>query len=259
MAEAPGVAYWVEPRPVWVYRHWMRGDDVLTADDASDSIKQYIRDRFQKFVDHRDAQRFCEKTPSNCLRIPFVQAVFPNARFILLLRDGRAVFRSTQEIRSSGTSLRRMWERLRESSPYDYPAYLSRLPWLWSRLIRQPMKFWGARPPGWKDWVRDDSPNVVVAKQWAATIGRALDDIQRIPSSQVVTVRYEDLVRDPQTTFASIQECISLADPQPVIEYLQRTSDPTREEKWHHELSDELLREIRPHVEPTLQRLGYAW
>jgi hypothetical protein len=35
------------------------------------------------------AIRLLEKTPKNCLRIPFLQALFPDARFVFLRRDGR--------------------------------------------------------------------------------------------------------------------------------------------------------------------------
>ena len=259
LARAPGVAYWVEPRPVWVYRNWLRPDDVLVASDATDAIKRHIRRRFAQHVARHGAARFCEKTPSNCLRIPFIREVFPEAKFVLLERDGRAVFRSTQEVQARGSSVQRMWQRVRESSPKDYPAYLSRLPWLWARLTGRPLRFWGVRPPGWRDWLENDSPQVVVAKQWAATINRALDDIQQLPASQFAVVRYEDLVRAPADVFATIQSCVALAEPGPVIEFLKESSDPSRETKWHEELSPELLDEIRPHLEPTLTRLGYAW
>ena len=152
-----------------------------------------------------------------------------------------------------------MWQRVGESSLRDYPAYLSRLPWLWARLTGRPLRFWGVRPPGWRKWLDEDSPRVVLAKQWAATVNQALDDIDKLPSDQWVAVRYEELVERPADVFDNVQSCVQLDDPEPVVEFLQRTSDPSREQKWHDELSADLLHEIRPHLGPTLERLGYDW
>ncbi|MBK7216095.1 MAG: sulfotransferase [Candidatus Promineofilum sp.] len=41
--------------------------------------------------------RLLEKTPENCLRLPFLQALFPDARVLFLVRDGRANVHSLLE------------------------------------------------------------------------------------------------------------------------------------------------------------------
>jgi len=258
-SQSPEVAYWPEPRPVWVYRHWFRPDDVLTAADATDPVKDYISRRFGRFVARHGAHRFCEKTPGNCLRIPFIHAVFPDARFVLILRDGRAVFRSTNQMRAGGPGWIRIAQRIRESSVVDYLAYVDRLPWLARKLMRRPLPFWGVRPPGWKEWLRTNSPHVVVARQWASTICRAIEDFEQLPENQKILIRYEDLTRNPAQTFDRIQAVVRLEKPKPVRDYLVGTADPARSAKWKRELPPDLLAEIRPYLEPTFRRLGYAW
>ena len=114
LSQAPELAYWPEPRQVWVYRNWFRDDDRLTEADATPPIARYIRSRFDRFTRRHSATRFCEKTPSNCLRVPFVREVLPDARFVLIIRDGRAVLRSTQEIHRQGVYYRRILDRLHE-------------------------------------------------------------------------------------------------------------------------------------------------
>ena len=258
-SQSPEIAYWPEPRPVWVYGHWFRRDDVLTADDASEPVKRYIRRRFARFVARRGAERFCEKTPGNCFRIPFIRAVFPDARFVLIVRDGRAVFRSTNEVRAGGPAWVRIRQRIRESSPLDYLAYVDRLPWLARKLAGRPLPFWGVRPPGWREWVRKYPPQVVVAKQWAAAVSQALEDFGHLPDSQKVLIRYEELTREPAEVFDRLQAVVGLRRPEPVREYLVRTADPARSEKWKNELPAGLLAEIRPYLEPAFERLGYVW
>lgn len=86
----PDVVYWEEPKHIWRHRHAYRRHDVLTADDATPAIKQYIRREFASYLRASGKRRFAEKTPSNCVRVPFVREVFPDALFIHLIRDGRA-------------------------------------------------------------------------------------------------------------------------------------------------------------------------
>ena len=121
-----GISYWPEPRQVWSYKNWHKPDDLLTSCDASVNIKEYIKQRFSKYVISNSGTRFCEKTPSNCLRIPFMYSIYPNGKFILIIRDGRAVYRSTREIRLKGPDWKRIWIRINESSIEELPAYFGR-------------------------------------------------------------------------------------------------------------------------------------
>lgn len=256
------VAYWVEPRHVWAYRNWFRPDDSLDESHASDSVVKYIRERFLQFTNAAGKTRFCEKTPSNCLRIPFIQRVFPDARYIFLIRDGRAVFRSTQEIQQGGIGWGRVGQRIRETSWRDLPAFADRLPWMFRKLTGRPLKFWGVRPPGWKEWLKSDSPAVMVAKQWAASITAADEAFASVPPEQVFRIRYEDLTSGDEESLQKMRDMLEfaeLSDGSRIAEQLRCSNAQRGEEKWKAEISDKLLEEIRPHLEPTLARFGYRW
>jgi len=101
LAEHPNVAFWDEPNHIWRHGHAYRRSAVLTAADATPRVASYIRGQFARRVQQMGRQRFAEKTPSNCFRIPFIREVFPDARFVHLLRDGRAV----------AVSARLQWQR----------------------------------------------------------------------------------------------------------------------------------------------------
>ncbi len=90
LKEHPAIAYWEEPKHIWRHRHAYRRHDVLTAADATPAVKRYITTQFAHYLEVSGKQRFAEKTPSNCLRVPFVREIFPDAQFIHLIRDGRA-------------------------------------------------------------------------------------------------------------------------------------------------------------------------
>ena len=231
----------------------------VVAEHATHSIVRYIRKRFARFVQQSEGIRLCEKTPSNCLRINFVTQVYPGAKIILLLRDGRAVFRSTQEIQKKGVDWSRIKQRIKESSIYDMPAYFSKIPWLFNKILRRPNRFWGVRPPGWKDWLKVDSPNVLLAKQWSASIERAKQDVDQLPDDQKLVLRYEEIMRDPESTASKLQQFLEISDPQNITKYLCETADGRRADAWKTSLSPELLEEVRPYMEQTLQKLGYQW
>jgi len=54
-------------------------------------LAEGIRQVFHLYAQMRGKTRYAEKTPMNVLHIPLLAAVFPEARFIHLIRDGRDV------------------------------------------------------------------------------------------------------------------------------------------------------------------------
>jgi hypothetical protein len=253
------VAYWSEPRQVWSYGNWSLPDDRLEAHHATERIQQHIRRRFERYTAARQRLRFCEKTPSNCLRIPFMQTIFPQGKFILLLRDGRAVFRSTDEIQQAGADWDRIWARIRESHWREWPAYWDRLRWIWKKLRGQRLEFWGVRPPGWQAWLDRLTPAQIIAQQWSDSITTALADFERLPAPQKIVLRYEDLVAQPQATMAQLVDFLQLSDGPQIVTQALATVQTGNSQRWVDELGAATLTEIRPIIEPTLTHLGYQW
>jgi hypothetical protein len=88
------VCYVEEPNIIWMYRNASSKDDCLTTDHASEKVIRYIRTQFSRKLRKSGAKTLLEKTPSNCLRLPFVRAVFPEAKFIFVERDIEDVAKS---------------------------------------------------------------------------------------------------------------------------------------------------------------------
>lgn len=73
----------------------------LTAEDATPEVAAQLRDRFARQLRDREnghlidlppearpaRLRLLEKTPKNALRIPFLRALYPDARFLFLYRE----------------------------------------------------------------------------------------------------------------------------------------------------------------------------
>jgi hypothetical protein len=113
--------------------------------------------------------RFVEKTPRNCLRVPFIHRVFPDARFIFLHRDARENISSLIEGWNSGR----------------FVSY---------RLDGDPWSF--ILPPNWQAMDRRDRARLA-AFQWKSANEYCLNDLARLPREQWISVGYSDLTANP--------------------------------------------------------------
>ena len=260
LSRAPGVAYWVEPRHIWTRGNAYRPDDVLAAKDATPRVAGAIRRRFAQFVSFHNAHRFAEKTPSNCLRVPFVHAVFPEAKVLLLVRDGRSVLRSTSEIQDKGVPGGRILQRMAQVPVWEWPAYGFQLgDALLAKALKRPLRYWGPRPPGWKEWVGADDRDVMLAKQWVGCVRAAVRDARSLPEGVVLEMRYEDILKDAKVWAERIAEFCELDAPGDFVAYVASSARPELADRWRGALDEGTLARVRPHMEPTLKELGYEW
>jgi hypothetical protein len=258
LAARDDVAFWDEPRHVWSWGNGFRPDDRLVAADATPRIKRHIRRTFERYARERNRPRFGEKTPSNCLRVPFVREVFPEAKLLMLIRDGRSVVASGERMRRVGPGWDRLRQRLRETRPWDLPAYLSRARWLIDKARGRPVRMWGVQPPGWREWVRQDPPLVILARQWASAVRHALTD-GRAVGGDYLEIRYETVVSEPRQTVQRIAEFLELPGAEGMVRAAERQARADRAEGWREGLTAEQLAVLRPHMEETLRWLGYQW
>jgi len=267
LSEHPDAAFAPEPRPVWVRGNAYKPDDRLTAADATPGIVARIHRAFNTMMREQGKPRLVEKTPSNCLRVPFLRAVYPQARILLVLRDGRSVVHSTADLQMSKGKWRNLLDRAKQMPPQEWPAETGRvLDMVRRRVLGQPMPIWGPRPPGWRQWVRDDHPDIVRAKQWSATILTAYRDAQALIEQAetngedpgVLIFRYEDLVSDPGPTLERILAFAELRD-DGLSQHFAGSVDHARFAKRKDANTSEQLERMKPYLEPALIELGYTW
>ena len=259
----PEVAYWHEPRYVWIWGNSHKPDDVLTEQDLTPKIKTHIEKKFSKYLTSQGKKRLCEKTPSNCLRIPFIHAAFPDAKIILILRDGRSIFRSTREKIVTNKGLGLNWKNVRRKAiqvpPWEWYLLLPRMGSFIKKMLGLKLKYTGVRPPGWKEQVGQLPINILIAKQWAKTIEIAVEEGRKLPPDNYLELRYEELLSAPEDQLSQLADFLEIENPGPILEYIRNTADPSRAYKWRNELDQETLNEVREIMEPTLSKLGYKW
>ena len=118
-----------EPRVTW--RHGNeRKTDMLLRGDARPKVKNFIRNAFAAETLGASKQSFVEKSPHNSLRLDFVKAVYPNARIVHIIRDGResiVSIRDHWQRFSVGIGRKQLQQRLREVDWKRAPYYAKEL------------------------------------------------------------------------------------------------------------------------------------
>lgn len=184
--------------------------------------------------------RLLEKTPENCLRLPFLQALFPDARIVFLTRDGRANVHSLME----------GWRQ-----PHLFPGYAVPEPVRIEGITRQRWAF--TLIPGWQGLL-SASLEEVCARQWTACNEAVLTYAQLPGALPLMTVRYEDLTGNPTDTLVRLASFLELEVEgipayQSGLPVVNVVSSPD-EDKWRTAAVESVL----PLLEPTMRKLGYT-
>lgn len=98
---------WDEVRSIGVLRYVNEGQPVPLPDDWANTPRNLaaVLDRVFRYFAHSQGKvRWCEKTPQHAQHILSLAAVFPKAKFVHMIRDGR----------DSAASFKRRWQRTPE-------------------------------------------------------------------------------------------------------------------------------------------------
>ncbi len=205
----PGWETWPcdEINLIWRHGNLDHPDDVLTPHMARRSVSRSIRAAFDKFARASGAEVVVEKTCANALRVPFVDAVLPEARYVYLVRDGRDVARSAAKRWTSKIEPRYLYKKLRYAPVSDIPRYGLRF--LGNRLHQarstdKRMAIWGPIFPEMQTMAREMPLLEVCAAQWAACVAASDAAFSGLTPEKSIRIYYEDLVRAPDETLAKV-------------------------------------------------------
>ena len=255
----PELAYWNEPRTVWTYAAPGRRHDVFDEDDARPGVIRYIRQRWLQYQRANGDRRVMEKTPSNVMRIPYVHRIFPEAKFVYILREPLANLSSSELKWRKPITRVHLLERFRETPKTQLHYYgwrLARDTFCSRVLKRKHVSVWGVRYPGIYDDIRTMSVEQVIAKQWVACCQQADRDLERVDPALVYRLRYEDFVENPVPVFERVLGHFDLQMTQGVADEINKMVDPNRRTKWRR-LDPSILAQCLPILEPEMRRQGY--
>lgn len=164
------------------------------------------------------------KRIANNRRIPLLSQIFPQARFIEIVRDGRAVAVSLSAVD--------WWET-------------SAIWWL------------GASPREWRLQGRD--PWELCARNWVEEVQIVRRGLAEVDPGQVLSLRYEDLVRDPPAVVEEVMTFSRLDVRAPEWRAaLGQVRFPNQNEAWRTKISASAQEVIESVQRGELEHYGYS-
>ena len=163
-------------------------------------------------------------------RIGFLHELFPDARFIHVYRDGRAVANSLLAV-----DFWRGWHG---------PAQ-----WRWGVLS----------PEHQDEWERHGKSFVALAGiQWKLLMDATTEASARIPAEQIMQIRYEDFVTDPVSRFRDVVKFCDLEWSPRFERAIASYTLETANSKWREDLTPAQRAILQAVLAESLLKYGYS-
>jgi hypothetical protein len=236
-SDLPGVGRlaWRRWRPseAWTFwGHHVPGFDRpcrdLTAADVLPSVARHVRELFERFPVGRRRRLLVKLT--GWPRMGLLSEIFPDALFIHVLRDGRAVVNSFMRVA--------FWDGWRGPSQ-----------WRWGALTE----------PEQAEWEGDDRSFVSLAAiQWKRLMDAFERAGERVAPGRLLELRYETLAADPVREFGRVLEFCGLPYPPSFRAAVERSGLRSTNFKWREDFTPEQQRVLESSLAGHLARWGYG-
>lgn len=199
----------------------------LRADDVTPEARDSIRAELAKLITPRRPRLLLKIT--GWPRAGFLHDVFPSARFIHFVRDGRSVAESL---------LRMPWWR-----GWGGPAS-----WRWGPLRSDEEQL----------WARHNRSFVALAGiQWKKLM-RAMETARvQVPTEQWSTIRYEDFCDDPAGALVAMQEFCGLSRSESFLRHVKGVAVKNQNRRWKESLEPEQQRILQDVLQDELDIYDY--
>lgn len=157
---------------IWEYHESNRVNYYLDEIHENPQMEQYLKQTIQKHLKYMGGKRFINKNPDNSMRLRYLHKLFPDAYFIHIIRDGRAVCSSILKARALAKEFFGSEHRHATS---------------------------GIKSQNWEEirHVWDTDPIVGSGMLWRSTIETIERDRTFIAPNRYLELRYEDFVAHP--------------------------------------------------------------
>lgn len=215
----------------------------LAAEQATPEVIQSMRRLYGGYMATVGARRVLDKYPELIFRVPFVRAIFPDARFLFLVRNGADTCRSVAS-----------WSaRHGSSTPAETLDWWGRDDRKWTLMVEQLVRSDTLLGPLADTIAGFERQPDRAAVEWILTM-REGRQLLRAHPDVVHEVRYEELVAAPVTTLRELLQFCDLDVDPLTLNYASATLQPGRRAGSPVDLHPEL----QPAFSATMRELGYA-
>ncbi len=232
--------------------HNTTANQVLVAETANPEFEAFYRDHIRKLLMLRKASRYLAKGNYNLTRCEYLLKLFPDARFVIAVRDPAWHIASLMKQHALFCAAEKEHPRAL--------AYMRRVGHFEFGLDRRPINAGDSAVAAavehcWKEGREVEG----WARYWNHLYGYVADSLEANAALRdaVLVVRYEDLCREPRATLAALFAHCRLGD---ADEQIARMAETIRFPSYYDPRFDaEELATIARHTEATARRFGYEF
>lgn len=200
LSQLRGIITWDcdEINPIWKYKNYNKTDELMPS-DLTPKIKKYIINEFDSLSKNQGV--ILEKTCANTLRPSFVNAIFPNAKFIYIYRNGFDCAISAKKKSKRFFDLSYQLKKLKYAPLISYPFLV------YEKLF---LRSWGPIYNGMNDDYKSLTDLQIVAKQWMKCNEKCIKFVSKLDSHQIFYINYDQFVQNPKYNFSKILDFINI-------------------------------------------------
>ena len=227
------------------HRHGEDDHFRLTARDATPELVADYHDAVRQALAASGKSQLVVKISTLSQQVDYVLAVFPDARFVQCVRDGRDTICSMEDLRQA------------LQAEQDHPRLLGPAP--------DPFSAWAAE--------RFAHPHLRAGCAWHYHVTRSFLDLRFAGDDRCLRLRYEDLVADPREMLSRVMQFIGLpfaaeqetavsattdVPAQPcALGFSHSQAKGPRKNRYLRDLAPEIRVLLSPLLAPSMQLMGY--
>jgi hypothetical protein len=182
-----------------------------------------LRERFARIRRRAGGRVLLSKRTANNRRIRYLAAVFPEARFVHLLRDGREVAHS-----------------------------LSAVEWWDDHRV-----WWDGRTA--REIEREGTPRLAIcARNWVRELEELRSQLADVPGRNVLELRYEDVLRNPVAQLERVVRFLGLDVSPAYLATIAGLGLKPTTARWDYQWNPQQLDCVLRETQPMLRQLGYS-
>lgn len=245
---------------IWKHGNVRVSTDELLKEHATPKVKKYIRREFDKISSATGSNCIVEKTCANSLRVGFVNEIFPEARYIFIVRDGMDAVGSAKERWRASLDIPYLMKKVRYVPLVDLPYYFSR--YMLNRLYKlisgeKRLASWGPTMAGMKDVVQNKGLLEACAFQWRACVERSASDFKNIDDSRICVVKYEEFVSSPSKEFERVAKFMGANVSSESVKEICSSVSSSSVGKGRANIDGEEAERVKSIMKDTLMKYGY--
>lgn len=263
LTNLPNVSTWPcdEINYVWRHGNVFFPSDEIPSCRATPRIARYVRRQFGWVAKKYGADYVVEKTCANSLRIDFVNKIVPDAKYIVIRRNGIDAAASALKKWTAKAHFGYIARKAYCAPWMDLPVYLViRLRDRLGKAVPKEADFsmWGPIIADMDEIMMEYSLPEVCMIQWKRCVELADEGLDRVSPNKVYEIAYETFVRTPLSEIYKLSEFLELPATEEVLARAVTAVTSESIGKGRESLNNRTLERMLNHASGTLGKYGYA-